>query len=56
MNREARCVVVVAALIALSMTGCGGTPSDGLEDKSAAQVLEEAAAALSPDPPMISGG
>jgi hypothetical protein len=47
MNWEARSIAVVAALIALSMTGCGGgTPSDGLEDKSAAQVQEEAAAAI----------
>jgi hypothetical protein len=44
-RHEASCVVVVAALIALSMIGCGGTPSDGMEDKSVAQVLEEAAAA-----------
>ena len=51
MNWEARSIAVVAALIALPLTGCGGgTPSDGLEDKSAAQVQEEAAAALSLDP------
>jgi hypothetical protein len=47
MNWEARSIAVVAALIALPLTGCGGgTPSDGLEDKSAAQVQEEAAAAI----------
>ena len=47
MNWEPRSIAVVAALIALPLTGCGsGTPSDGLEDKSAAQVLEEAAAAI----------
>jgi hypothetical protein len=47
MNWEARSIAVVAALIALPLTGCGGgTPSNGLEDKSAAQVQEEAAAAL----------
>ena len=47
MNWEARSIAVVAALIALPLTGCGsGTPSNGLEDKSAAQVQEEAAAAI----------
>ena len=47
MNWEARSIAVVAALITLPLTGCGGgTPSDGLEDKSAAQVQEEAAAAI----------
>jgi hypothetical protein len=45
MNWEARSIVV-AAFVTLPLTGCGGTPSDGLEDKSAAQVVEEAAAAL----------
>jgi hypothetical protein len=35
MNWEARSVVV-AALVTVPLTGCGGTPSNGLEDKSAA--------------------
>jgi hypothetical protein len=40
-------VAVVAVLVALSVTGCsGGTPSNGLEDETAAQVLQDAAAVL----------
>jgi hypothetical protein len=45
MNWEARSVVV-AALVTVPLTGCGGTPSNGLEDKSAAQIQEDAAAAI----------
>ena len=45
-------VAVVAVLVALSVTGCSGdgdgagAPSNGLEDETAAQVLQDAAAAL----------
>jgi len=46
MNRGTRSVAVVAALVTLPLTGCGGTPSNGLEDKSAAQVQQDAAAAI----------
>jgi hypothetical protein len=47
MNRDAR-IVAVAALLTLLLTGCGGggTPTNGLEDKSPAQIQEEAAAAI----------
>jgi hypothetical protein len=39
MYQEARSVAVLAALVALLLTGCaGGTSSNGLEDKSAAQI------------------
>jgi hypothetical protein len=44
--------VAVVALVAVMVTGCsagdggGGTASNGLEDKSAAQVVQDAAAAL----------
>jgi hypothetical protein len=45
-------VAVVAVLVAVSVTGCsgdrdgGGATSNGLEDETAAQVLQDAAAAL----------
>jgi hypothetical protein len=46
MNRDARSIAVVAALATL-LTGCGGgTPTNGLEEKSAAQVQQDAAAAI----------
>jgi hypothetical protein len=46
-SRGAITVPVLVALAALSLAGCGGgTPSNGLEDKSAAQVLQDAAAAI----------
>jgi len=46
MNRDAR-IVAVAALVTFLLTGCGsGTSTNGLEDKSPAQVQEEAAAAI----------
>jgi hypothetical protein len=46
MYRDAR-IVAVAALVTLLPTGCGGgTPTNGLEDKSPAQIQEEAAAAI----------
>ena len=46
MYRDAR-IVAVAALVTLLLTGCGGgTPTNGLEDKSPAQIQEEAAAAI----------
>jgi hypothetical protein len=46
-NWDARSVAVVAASAVLYLTGCGGgTQTNGLEDKSAAQVQEDAAAAI----------
>lgn len=45
MNRDAR-IVAVAALVTVLLTGCGDTSTNGLEDKSAAQIQEEAAAAI----------
>jgi hypothetical protein len=47
MYRDVR-IVAVAALVTLLLTGCGGggTPTNGLEDKSPAQIQEEAAAAI----------
>jgi hypothetical protein len=47
MYQEARSVAVLAALVALLLTGCaGGTSSNGLEDKSAAQIQQDAVAAI----------
>ena len=47
MNRDARSVAVFAALVALPITGCGGgTQTNGLEDKSPAQIQQDAAAAI----------
>jgi hypothetical protein len=47
MNRDARSVAVLAALVALPLAGCGGgTPTNGLEDKSAAQIQQDAVAAI----------
>lgn len=46
MYRDAR-IVAVAAIVTLLLTGCdSGTPTNGLEDKSPAQIQEEAAAAI----------
>jgi hypothetical protein len=46
MKRDAP-IVAVAALVTLVLTGCGGgTSTNGLEDKSPAQIQEEAAAAI----------
>jgi hypothetical protein len=46
MKRDAR-IVAVAGLVTLLLTGCGsGTSTNGLEDKSPAQIQEEAAAAI----------
>jgi hypothetical protein len=46
MKRDAR-IVAMVALVTLVLTGCGGgTETNGLEDKSPAQIQEEAAAAI----------